>query len=62
MTKTIRLTTAQALIKFLTRQMTAINGKKEPVYAGFWAVLDHGNVASIGEALYEHCKLQRIGS
>ena len=52
MTKTIRLTTAQALVKFLTRQMTVIDGKKLPLFAGVWAIFGHGNVAGIGEALF----------
>ena len=53
MSKTIRLTTAQALTKFLTAQMTIIDGKKTPIFAGVWAIFGHGNVAGIGEALYQ---------
>ena len=49
---TIRLTTAQALVKFLTNQMTMIDGKKLPIFAGVWAIFGHGNVAGIGEALF----------
>jgi 3D-(3,5/4)-trihydroxycyclohexane-1,2-dione acylhydrolase (decyclizing) len=52
MTKTIRLTMAQALARFLTRQMTMIDGKKVPLFAGVWAIFGHGNVAGMGEALY----------
>ena len=52
MSKTIRLTAAQALIKFLTKQMTLIDGRKTPIFAGVWAIFGHGNVASIGEALF----------
>jgi len=53
MTETIRLTMAQALVRFLTRQMTEINGEKVPLFAGVWAIFGHGNVAAIGEALYD---------
>ncbi len=53
MTKTIRLTMAQALTRFLTRQMTVIDGKKLPIFGGVWAIFGHGNVAGIGEALYQ---------
>jgi len=53
MAKTIRLTSAQALVKFLTRQMTFIDDKKTPVFAGVWAIFGHGNVAGIGEALFQ---------
>lgn len=52
MTKAIRLTMAQALTRFLTRQMTVINGEKLPIFGGVWAIFGHGNVAGIGEALY----------
>ncbi len=56
MAKTIRLTAAQALVKFMTRQMTLVNGKKTPIFAGVWAIFGHGNVAGIGEALFAHRK------
>lgn len=52
MTKTIRLTMAQALARFLTRQMTMVDGRKVPLFAGMWAIFGHGNVAGMGEALY----------
>ena len=50
--KTIRLTTAQALVKFLTKQMVMVDDKKLPIFAGMWAIFGHGNVAGIGEALF----------
>jgi 3D-(3,5/4)-trihydroxycyclohexane-1,2-dione acylhydrolase (decyclizing) len=50
--KTIRLTTAQALVKFMTKQMVLVDGKKIPIFAGMWAIFGHGNVAGIGEALF----------
>ena len=53
MTKTIRLTMAQALTRFMTRQMTVIDGKKVPIFGGVWAIFGHGNVAGVGEALYQ---------
>ena len=53
MSKTIRLTAAQALARFLTRQMTVIEGEKLPLFAGIWAIFGHGNVAGIGEALFQ---------
>lgn len=53
MTKKIRLTMAQALARFLTRQMTEIAGEKVPLFGGVWAIFGHGNVAGMGEALYQ---------
>ncbi|MGE0004492.1 MAG: 3D-(3,5/4)-trihydroxycyclohexane-1,2-dione acylhydrolase (decyclizing) [Parvibaculaceae bacterium] len=52
MSQTIRLTMSQALARFLTRQMTVIDGGKQPLFAGMWAIFGHGNVAGMGEALY----------
>jgi len=51
--KTIRLTMAQALAKFMTRQMTVIDGKTVPIFGGVFAIFGHGNVAGVGEALYQ---------
>ncbi len=51
--KTVRLTVAQALVRFLTKQMTVIDGETLPIVAGCWAIFGHGNVAGIGEALYQ---------
>lgn len=49
MTKTIRLTAAQAMVRYLTAQLTEAG---EPFIAGVWAIFGHGNVAGLGEALY----------
>jgi len=51
--KTIRLTMAQALVKFMTRQMTVIEGETVPIFGGVFAIFGHGNVAGLGEALYQ---------
>ena len=48
---TIRLTMAQALVRFLAAQRVEIDGKTVPVFAGVWAIFGHGNVAGLGEAL-----------
>ncbi len=49
MTKTIRLTAAQAMVRYISAQMTE---EGEPFIAGCWAIFGHGNVAGIGEALH----------
>jgi len=51
---TIRLTTAQALIRYLQQQYLVIEGKEQPIFAGAFAIFGHGNVAGLGEALYEN--------
>ncbi|MBB3591914.1 3D-(3,5/4)-trihydroxycyclohexane-1,2-dione acylhydrolase (decyclizing) [Rhizobium sp. BK529] len=53
MSKTIRLTMAQAVAHFLKKQMTIVDGKKVPIFGGVWAIFGHGNVAGMGEALYQ---------
>ncbi|MEF0939365.1 3D-(3,5/4)-trihydroxycyclohexane-1,2-dione acylhydrolase (decyclizing) [Rhizobium sp. BR 362] len=53
MGKTIRLTMAQAVTHFLKKQMTVIDGQKQPIFGGVWAIFGHGNVAGMGEALYQ---------
>jgi 3D-(3,5/4)-trihydroxycyclohexane-1,2-dione acylhydrolase (decyclizing) len=50
---TIRLTMSQAVAKFLTRQMTEIDGETVPIFGGVFAIFGHGNVAGFGEALYQ---------
>ncbi|MGQ7244647.1 3D-(3,5/4)-trihydroxycyclohexane-1,2-dione acylhydrolase (decyclizing) [Salinicola sp. V024] len=51
--KTVRLTMAQAVIRYLTAQKVEIDGELEPMFAGCWAIFGHGNVAGLGEALYQ---------
>src|SRR6478752_7607096 len=53
MGKTIRLTMAQAVAHFLKKQMTVVDGKRLPIFGGVWAIFGHGNVAGVGEALYQ---------
>ena len=50
---TIRLTCAQAVVRFLAAQRTTVDGAEVPLFAGIWAIFGHGNVAAMGEALYE---------
>jgi len=53
MGKKLRLTTAQALIRFLAAQRTDVDGQELPLFAGVFAIFGHGNVAGLGEALEE---------
>jgi len=46
---TVRLTAAQALVRYLSSQF---NEAGEPFIAGCWAIFGHGNVAGLGEALH----------
>ncbi|QQA41296.1 3D-(3,5/4)-trihydroxycyclohexane-1,2-dione acylhydrolase (decyclizing) [Pelagovum pacificum] len=51
MTQTIRLTAAQAMVKWLSVQMTE---EGERFIEGMWAIFGHGNVAGVGEALHRY--------
>ena len=49
--KTIRLSMAQALLKFLHAQYIAIDGKERQFVKGIFGIFGHGNVTGLGEAL-----------
>jgi 3D-(3,5/4)-trihydroxycyclohexane-1,2-dione acylhydrolase (decyclizing) len=51
--KTIRLTMAQAVARFLAAQKSVVDGETVSLFAGVWAIFGHGNVAGLGEALYQ---------
>ncbi len=50
----IRLTTAQALVRYLAALRTPTPEGAAPLFAGVFAIFGHGNVAGIGEALFRH--------
>ncbi len=49
---TIRLTAAQATVRWLAAQSVEGDGGPVPFFAGVWAIFGHGNVAGLGEALH----------
>ena len=49
--KTVRLTMAQALVRYLTAQRTVVDRREVPLFAGVFAIFGHGNVTCLGEAL-----------
>jgi 3D-(3,5/4)-trihydroxycyclohexane-1,2-dione acylhydrolase (decyclizing) len=51
---TRRLTTAQALVRFLAAQYTERDGVRRRLVSGVWGIFGHGNVAGIGQALVEY--------
>jgi 3D-(3,5/4)-trihydroxycyclohexane-1,2-dione acylhydrolase (decyclizing) len=48
---TIRLTTAGAIVRYLSAQRTELDGNDVPLFAGVFAIFGHGNVTCLGEAL-----------
>jgi len=49
--KTVRLTMAQALLKFLDNQYISVDGQERKFVKGVFGIFGHGNVTGIGEAL-----------
>jgi 3D-(3,5/4)-trihydroxycyclohexane-1,2-dione acylhydrolase (decyclizing) len=50
---TVRLTVAQALVKFLGAQHSESDGEEQKLFAGCFGIFGHGNVAGIGQALLQ---------
>jgi 3D-(3,5/4)-trihydroxycyclohexane-1,2-dione acylhydrolase (decyclizing) len=56
----MRLTTAQALVRFLAAQTVERDGERRRFFGGCFGIFGHGNVAGIGQALYERPDLLRF--
>jgi 3D-(3,5/4)-trihydroxycyclohexane-1,2-dione acylhydrolase (decyclizing) len=53
MTGTVRLTTAQAVVRFLAAQASERDGVEHRLFAGCLGIFGHGNVAGLGQALLQ---------
>ena len=53
MTVTVRLTVAQALVRFLANQHSERDGVRQRLIAGCFGIFGHGNVAGVGQALLQ---------
>ncbi|AHD10500.1 3D-(3,5/4)-trihydroxycyclohexane-1,2-dione acylhydrolase (decyclizing) [Phaeobacter gallaeciensis] len=51
--RTTTLTTAQAIIRWLSNQFIEIDGEEMRLCGGGFGIFGHGNVTCLGEALYE---------
>ena len=49
----VRLTAAQALIKFLSAQYIEVDGEEGRFFTAGWGIFGHGNVAGLGQAILE---------
>ncbi|MEU4931858.1 3D-(3,5/4)-trihydroxycyclohexane-1,2-dione acylhydrolase (decyclizing) [Streptomyces yokosukanensis] len=54
---TIRLTVAQALVRFLAAQYTERDGERQRLIGATWGIFGHGNVAGLGQALVEYAEV-----
>ena len=50
----VKLTMAQAMVRYLAAQKVEVDGAVVPLFAGVFAIFGHGNVCGLGEALYQH--------
>ena len=51
--ETVRLTAAQAIVRFLVAQRAVVDGAEAPLFPGVFAIFGHGNVTGLGNALDE---------
>ena len=51
MAKTVRMTVAQAIVKFLDNQYVSMDGKETKFVEGFFTIFGHGIAVGLGEAL-----------
>ncbi|MCW9133907.1 3D-(3,5/4)-trihydroxycyclohexane-1,2-dione acylhydrolase (decyclizing) [Bacillus paramycoides] len=51
--QTVRMTTAQALVKFLNQQYVEFDGEQQKFVKGIFTIFGHGNVVGLGQALEE---------
>ncbi len=58
---TVRLTTAQALVRWMTAQRSELlDGTEVPLFAGVFAIFGHGNVLGLGTALQEAASFEGL--
>ena len=50
---TVRLTVAQATVRFLRTQFSERDGERRPFFGGVLGIFGHGNVAGLGQALLQ---------
>ncbi len=53
-TSPVRLTMAQAVIRFLQNQHVVRDGSEQPFFAGCFGIFGHGNVSGLGQALQQY--------
>ncbi|MCY1026903.1 3D-(3,5/4)-trihydroxycyclohexane-1,2-dione acylhydrolase (decyclizing), partial [Mammaliicoccus sciuri] len=51
MVNTVKLTTGEAIVRFLTKQYISIDGKETRFVEGVMNIFGHGNVLGLGEGL-----------
>ncbi|MCV9878064.1 3D-(3,5/4)-trihydroxycyclohexane-1,2-dione acylhydrolase (decyclizing) [Brenneria izbisi] len=57
---TLRMTMAQALVRFLNQQYVSVDGEETPFVHGVMTIFGHGNVLGIGQALEQEAGHLRV--
>ena len=52
--ETVRITTAEAIVRYLVAQRIVVDGENVPLFPGVLAIFGHGNVTSLGHSLEMH--------
>jgi 3D-(3,5/4)-trihydroxycyclohexane-1,2-dione acylhydrolase (decyclizing) len=60
MNRFIRLTTGQALVRFMARQFVERDGRENRFIEGVWAIFGHGNVAGLGQGIVEFSQAEDL--
>jgi 3D-(3,5/4)-trihydroxycyclohexane-1,2-dione acylhydrolase (decyclizing) len=60
MNRFIRLTTGQALVRFMARQFAERDGRENRFIEGIWAIFGHGNVAGLGQGIVEFSQAEGL--
>jgi 3D-(3,5/4)-trihydroxycyclohexane-1,2-dione acylhydrolase (decyclizing) len=60
MDRVTRLTTGQALVRFVANQYLERDGKRHRFIEGFWGIFGHGNVAGLGQGLAEFASAEGL--
>ena len=55
-----RLTTGQALVRFMARQFVERDGRENRFIEGIWAIFGHGNVAGLGQGIVEFSQAEGL--
>ncbi len=55
-----RLTTGQAVVRFIARQFVERDGQENRFIDGIWAIFGHGNVAGLGQGIVEFSRAEGL--
>lgn len=55
-----RLTTGQALVRFMARQFVERDGRENRFIEGIWGIFGHGNVAGLGQGIVEFSQAEGL--